>query len=65
MSKMGFRLPFATNPGMLALHVRPRAVAQLGRARRSGRRGPGFKSLQPDVIDNQGVTFISGIPVGD
>ncbi len=25
-----------------------RAVAQLGRALRSGRRGPGFKSLQPD-----------------
>jgi hypothetical protein len=27
-----------------------RAVAQLGRARRSGRRGPGFKSLQPDYL---------------
>ena len=35
-----------------------RAVAQLGRALRSGRRGRGFKSHQPDVLHRGGARFI-------
>jgi hypothetical protein len=35
-----------------------RAVAQLGRALRSGRRGRGFKSHQPDVLHHGGAWFI-------
>ena len=35
-----------------------RAVAQLGRALRSGRRGRGFKSHQPDVLHRGGAWFI-------
>ena len=38
-----------------------RAVAQLGRALRSGRRGRGFKSHQPDVLHHGGAWFIQSI----
>ncbi len=46
--------PFSTARRLPALI---RAVAQLGRARRSGRRGPGFKSLQPDWYQSKICLF--------
>ena len=36
-----------------------RAVAQLGRALRSGRRGRGFKSHQPDVLHRGGECLLN------
>ena len=42
----------------------PRAVAQLGSALRSGRRGPGFKSRQPDHQTKYAVLGENEVQIG-